>query len=153
MRVWRISNFADLSGRGGLIGRGRWHNKGTLIVYCSDHPSTSPLEILVHATRSIVPDSYQLIEIDIPDDLDIAEPKLGTGWQEDENFIRIAGSQIFLANTHCVVRVPSVVMPKVWNYLLNPLHVAAARISIVETGRYPFDSRLFAEPQRLKSKR
>lgn len=145
MRVWRISNFADLSGRGGLIGNGRWHFKGTLIVYCSDHPSTSLLEILVHANRFTVPDFYQLIEIDVPDDLDMNEPELGKGWQEDEDFTRTVGSRILRANTHGVVRVPSVVMPRASNYLLNPRHTAASRISVVETARYPFDSRLFAQ--------
>jgi RES domain-containing protein len=51
MRIWRISNFADLSGRGGMLIDGRWNRRGTPIVYCTDHPSTALLEILVHATR------------------------------------------------------------------------------------------------------
>jgi RES domain-containing protein len=143
MRVWRISNFADLSGRGGLIGDGRWHFRGTLIVYCSDHPSTALLEILAHANRLTVPDSYQLIEIDLPDDVEVTEPKLKAGWQSDKDFTRETGSRIFLANRFGIVRVPSVVMPKASNYLINPLHQAASRTSVTETQRYPFDSRLF----------
>jgi len=146
MRVWRISNFADLSGKGGLIGSGRWHVRGTLVVYCADHPSTSVLEILVHANRQTVPDFYQLMEIDVPDALAIGELKLADGWQTDSAISRAAGTQIIRSNRFAVIRVPSVVMPKaanyLLNYLLNPLHEDAGKISIVATDRYPFDSRL-----------
>jgi RES domain-containing protein len=143
VRIWRISKFADLSGRGGLIGSGRWHARGTLIVYCADHPSTSLLEILVHATRETVPDFYQLIEIDVPDTLSIGELNLEDGWQTDVSRSRTAGSQTMQANRFAVIRVPSVVMPKASNYLINPLHPDAGKISIVETTEYPFNSRLF----------
>jgi RES domain-containing protein len=84
MRIWRISNYADLSGRGGTMGEGRWHRKGVLITYCADHPSTALLEILVHATRWTVPDVYQLIEIDIPEDVPVLDGILPGGWENDQ---------------------------------------------------------------------
>lgn len=142
MRVWRISNFVDLSGRGGLIGPGRWHSLGTPIVYCADHPSTALLEILVHATRQTVPDFYQLIEIDIPNDIRLQSAVLQEGWETDLSFTQRTGTDFVLANREAILAVPSVIMPKARNYLLNPGHADAARIAVVNIYRYPFDSRL-----------
>ena len=142
MRIWRISNYADLSGRGGLISEGRWHSLGTPIVYCADHPSTALLEILVHATRQTVPETYQLIEIELPDDIAIEHAMLETGWESDSPLTQRTGTSFVVANSHAVLCVPSVIMPKATNYLLNPRHPDAARIVVTDTYRYPFDSRL-----------
>jgi RES domain-containing protein len=51
MELWRISNYADLSGAGGLRAAGRWHSQGKRIVYLADHPSSALLEMLVHLDR------------------------------------------------------------------------------------------------------
>lgn len=142
MRVWRISNFVDLSGHGGLIGPGRWHSLGTPIVYCADHPSTALLEILVHATRQTVPDFYQLIEIDIPNDIRLQSAALKQGWETDLSFTQRTGTDFVLANREAILTVPSVIMPKARNYLLNPQNADAGRIVVADTYRYPFDSRL-----------
>jgi len=142
MRIWRISNYADLSGRGGTLVDGRWHRKGIPVVYCTDHPSTALLEILVHATLSTIPDTYQLIEIDVPDDVAVADADLPENWRDDQGATREIGTAFLDRREAALLRVPSVVMPKAENLLLNPLHETARRIAIAATYRYPFDSRL-----------
>lgn len=142
MQIWRISNHADLSGRGGTMGDGRWHRKGVHITYCADHPSTALLEILVHATRVTVPDVYQLIEIDVPDDVSISDANLPAGWERNLGISQKVGMEFLASGEAALLRVPSVIMPKASNLLINPQHRASTRISIVETYRYPFDSRL-----------
>jgi RES domain-containing protein len=74
MFLWRISKFADLSGKGGELVSGRWHDKGHPIVYCADHPSTALLEMIVHMNPVNIPESYQLLKIECPDEL----------WRTDE---------------------------------------------------------------------
>lgn len=142
MRIWRISNFADLSGRGGTLIEGRWHRRGVHIVYCTDHPSTALLEILVHATRQTVPDIYQLIEIDIPDDVRIARAEPIANWEKNPEKTQNLGMSFLATGAHALMRIPSATMPKADNYLLNPLHEDAHRITIAGIYRYPFDSRL-----------
>ena len=142
MRVWRISNFADLSGEGGLLIEGRWHFRGTPIVYCTDHPSTALLEILVHATRYTVPDYYQLLEIEVPDDIETFAPTIAMNWDRDADETRRIGARFIADGIFALMNVPSVIMPKARNFLLNPAHADAGQIRIVETYRYPFDSRL-----------
>lgn len=142
MRVWRISNFADLSGEGGLLIEGRWHFRGTPIVYCTDHPSTALLEILVHATRYTVPDYYQLLEIEVPNDIETFAPTIAMNWDRDADETRRIGARFIADGIFALMNVPSVIMPKARNFLLNPAHADAGQIRIVETYRYPFDSRL-----------
>lgn len=71
MELWRISNYADLSGTGGLRAAGRWHSQGRRIVYLADHESSALLEMLVHMDRDLIPASYQLLRIVVPDDIAI----------------------------------------------------------------------------------
>lgn len=73
MIVWCISNHADLSGRGGLIAQGRWHRKGIPVVYCSDHPSTTLLEIVVQVDIGEMPENFQLLKIHCPDNLPLVD--------------------------------------------------------------------------------
>lgn len=141
MRIWRISNFADLSGRGGTLIDGRWNRRGTPIVYCTDHPSTALLEILVHATRETVPDTYQLIEIDVPDGIETIEPVIDDGWDKDMESTRRQGMAFLSTNRYALMKIPSVIMRKASNYLLNPNHGDASSITIAGLYRYPFDSR------------
>lgn len=143
MRIWRISNFADLSGRGGMLVDGRWSRRGTPVVYCTDHPSTALLEILVHATRQTVPETFQLIEIDVPNGIKAAEPIIVDGWDKDIELTRRQGADFLSANRYALMKIPSVIMPKASNYLLNPNHDDASRMTIAGLYRYPFDSRLF----------
>jgi RES domain-containing protein len=142
MRIWRISNFADLSGRGGTLIDGRWSRRGAPIVYCTDHPSTALLEILVHATRQTVPETFQLIEIDVPDGIETVEAVIHDGWDKDVESTRQQGADFLSANRYALMKTPSVIMPKASNYLLNPNHDDAPRITIASLYRYPFDSRL-----------
>src|SRR5258708_12534484 len=69
MEIWRISNYADLSGIGGVRAAGRWHSQGRRIVYLADHPSSALFEMLVHMDRDLIPLTYQLLRIDIPPDM------------------------------------------------------------------------------------
>ena len=70
MRLWRISDHADLTGEGGLLASGRWHSRGSRIVYLADHPASALVEVLVHleVESEDIPSSYQLVAVDLSDD-------------------------------------------------------------------------------------
>jgi RES domain-containing protein len=69
MELWRISNYPDLSGIGGLRAAGRWHSQGRRIVYLADHSSSALLEMLVHMDRDLMPATSQLLRIVVPADI------------------------------------------------------------------------------------
>lgn len=141
MRVWRISNHADLTGVGGLRAAGRWNHRGDRIVYCSDHPSTAMLEVLVHFDAEDLPRTYQLVEIDIPDDIAPLAPPLADDWRDRFEFTRDTGREIVRRNQAAVVIVPSVIMPFTRNVLLNPSHADHGRVTVKGHSRHLLDQR------------
>ena len=61
MVLWRISNYADLLGIGGMTASARWHTAGQSIVYLAETPSAALLEVFVHleTDEDHRPDAYQ----------------------------------------------------------------------------------------------
>lgn len=127
-----------------MFGANRWNVKGVPMVYCADHPSTALLETIVHMSDDLLPRSYQLLAIEAPDLIQIAEPSLPADWETSERATRRIGTAFARENRAALMIIPSVIMPQARNYLLNPNHPEAKDIQIVETWRYPFDSRLLA---------
>ncbi len=144
MRIWRISNYADLYGRGAMITAGRWHPINTPMVYCSDHPATALLEILVHLDADSLPRTYQLLEIDVPDEMSIASPDLKADWENDLSGTQKIGAMFISANVHAIMQVPCIIVPFARNYLLNPSLLARDGIRIVAATRHAIDARLLA---------
>jgi RES domain-containing protein len=145
MRIWRISNYADLSGIGGTLAPGRWHSKGRPILNAAEHPALALLEVLVHFDRSELPDSYQLLGIDIPDSASLAELTqlaLPARWMQDELATRRIGDRWLGEGESLLLRAPSALVPHAWNVLVNPVHPEAAMASIGSIDRAPFDARL-----------
>ena len=150
MRLWRNSGHADLSGRGGLHFSGRWHSQGTRIVYLSDHPASTLVEILVHLEidPEDLPDTCKLLAVDIPDDVRfelIEEDQLVPGWRDDEAVTSDLGDRWLQENCSALMRVPSAIVPFAWNWLLNPAHADSVNARIAEVIRAPFDRRLFRD--------
>src|SRR4051794_13276035 len=131
MRLWRISNHASLTGDGGLYASGRWHTRGTRVVYLADHPASALLEIMVHleVDAEDLPSHYQLLGIDVPDDVAVtALTDLPDNWREDTNWTRARGDAWLRGNDSALWRVPSAIVPNAANYLFNPAHADARRI-------------------------
>jgi RES domain-containing protein len=146
MDLWRISNYADLSGIGGLRAAGRWHSQGRRIVYLADHPSSALLEMLVHMDRDLIPATYQLLRIVAPDDISVEtiDAELPTDWRSRMLTSREVGDRWLDRATTVLLQVPSAVSGKGNNFLLNPAHRDAARITLAEVFQAPFDPRLLA---------
>jgi RES domain-containing protein len=142
MILWRISNYADLTGRGGLLATGRWHDQGNPIVYCTDHPSTALLEVLVHVDPDQLPDGFQLLKIYCADDVGITTIRPGEIDFHDGATTKAAGAQWLGERSTLFLQVPSAVMPEASNILVNPLHADAVDLKIESARRYVLDRRL-----------
>ncbi|WP_105402076.1 RES family NAD+ phosphorylase [Neorhizobium sp. T7_12] len=142
MILWRISNYADLSGGGGLVAPGRWHKQGSPIVYCCDHPSTALLEILVHVDAEDLPLDFQLLKIHCPDEIAAQTITSGDVDLLDTTETGQAGNTWLVENKFCLLKVPSAILPEAANILVNPEHADAGKLTIEKAVRYPFDSRL-----------
>ena len=117
------------------------------MVYLAESAASALLETLVHIEASHpseLPHSYQLLEVDVPDAarvIDVAEP-LGSGWQQELAATRRIGDQWLAAQASLLLRVPSAVVGRTFNVLMNPAHPQAKMCRVVTVARYPFDGRL-----------
>lgn len=147
MRLWRISNHASLSGEGGLYASGRWHARGRRVVYLADHPASALLETMVHLEIDAedLPTHYQLLGVDVPDDLAVSPiGELPQDWRQRTDATRGLGDTWLRDAPTALLRVPSAIVPDASNYLLNPAHADAARVTLASTARAAFDPRLMS---------
>jgi RES domain-containing protein len=154
MRLWRIcrSRYAALDGAGGLHVSGRWHDRGTPVIYAASTPSLGALELLVHVDADIAPADLLLLEITLPDSLtieDIGDPEaLSPVWQLHPGPLELRqfGSAWVREQRSPLLRVPSALLPVgadvEANFLINPALLPAASEVTVVSHPFWFDSRL-----------
>jgi RES domain-containing protein len=148
MILWRISNHAELEGRGGLYAPGRWHNQGRPVVYLSESPAAALIEILVHleVREGRFPPCYQLLKFQVPDTVShdrIALAQLAPGWTEDLRTSRGLGDRWLKSGRSALLEVPSVILPETVNWILHPLHPESREIQLEWKRQFPYDRHLF----------
>lgn len=145
MLLWRISNYADLSGAGGLRHSARWHTKGRPIVYTAEHPAGALSEFLVHLDWADIPKMFQLVTVDVDDSVtaEHIEPRrLPKGWTAEIGISRTIGDEWLARCSSLLLRVPSVLVPGAFNMLINPSHPDAHKMRIAKSEKVPLDRRL-----------
>ncbi|MEM8970279.1 MAG: RES family NAD+ phosphorylase [Bacteroidota bacterium] len=149
MLVYRIGShrrIRDLQGTGGLYVAGRWHQKGTRILYTSSSISLAKLEVLANSVGK-VPQSMALMTLEFPDDAptqNVVEKQLPQGWHHYP-YLSLLGQttgQWLSDGVDWIMRVPSAQSPTEYNYLFNPLHPWHDKLNIVEVKDAYFDPRL-----------
>lgn len=144
--LWRISSYADLTGEGAKYASARWHTKGNLIVYLAESPAGAMLERLVHLldTEGQLPETYDLLEIVSPEDLGMKKlMPADTDWRNRPDLTRQIGDAWLGSRETSLALVPSAIVPRTWNVLLNPVHPDAKQVKIESATRERFDNRLF----------
>ena len=147
--LWRLvrPDFAPgLDGRGAERYGGRWNSPGLPAVYCASHLSLAVLEYFVHLPpelrrRDSLPrmtavelrldgDSVETVGDDDLDRLD------------DLTWCRARGDDWLERGEALALTVPSVVVPRERNVILNPRQGEFGRVSVVGVERYSFDPRM-----------
>ena len=147
MILYRISNHADLTGKGGELAEGRWHTQrvGKRIVYLSDHPALCLLEMLVHVEREAdLPDTFQLLSVEVSEQLldTLDQSLLSADWQQKLRMTQRIGDEWLEARRSMGLLVPSAIVPQARNCLLNPLMSEITKLEVKLLGRFPLDRRL-----------
>jgi RES domain-containing protein len=147
--LWRISEHPDLSGAGGRLGSARWHSRGKPVVYLAETPAGAMLERIVHLLdvdeQGNLPPVYNLIQVSVPDGFAVKPLNAiaRIDWKERQEFTQQIGDAWLASFETALARVPSAIIPRTWNCLLNPAHTDAKQIQIVEVIKERFDNRLF----------
>ena len=149
MIVYRVSRCVyinDLSGMGTRLFGGRWSSKGLPGLYVASSRALAVLEVLVHLQPLMIPIDYCLAEIEVPDgSLEILDlSKLPAKWAKvsPPHELRGIGDDFLNTQKHLMLRLPSVVVPSEYNFLLNPEHPAMKKVHIIKQEPFSFDERL-----------
>lgn len=105
------------------------------------------IESLVHMgyTGGRLPQHYDLLVIDAAENIAVKEIERlqGSSWKQDLDLTRRLGDMWLASQETALARVPSAIVPRTWNILLNPTHPDANQVTIQEVIRERFDNRLF----------
>ena len=131
--------YAVFDTSGAAFREGRWHLRGTRVVYAAQHVSLAALEMLVHANSQTLPPKL-LTEIEVPDSVAVER----AGWMELPESRAFGSRWVDEART-AVLAVPSIVVHHMeLNFVLNPAHPEFGRIKHGTARAFAFDRRFFA---------
>lgn len=149
MKLWRISSYSDLEGKGGLLASGRWHNVGRPVIYAAEHQGLAVVEYLAHVTDPrLIPPGACLFSITIPPGTDMVtvEPAtLPSNWKDDEAHTRDIGTTWLDEGKTPLLKVPAATIDGCWNYIINPVHADCGSFVIADKQLTPLDRRLFGK--------
>lgn len=147
-RIASIKFINDLFGMGARINGGRWNHKGTGVIYASQSRALATLEYLVHATMpAIIPDDVSIIQFNIPDKtipLQIKKNTLPNNWQNTLPSLKLKniGTEWVLSKKSLLLQVPSAIIDKEFNMLINPEHPDMKYIKLSKPETFILDKRL-----------
>ena len=147
--AWRLTKSRYLAtawdGEGARTSGGRWNSVGIAVVYTSATLSLALVETLIHVTSGILP-AYTAVPIEFDDALkEVADAAdLPRNWKDQPAppATRAIGDTWVESSKSALLRVPSVVVPIEFNYVVNPRHPDFGRIRIGPPMPFPFDPRL-----------
>ena len=148
MRLYRLGTSLHpvWDGSGAALVGGRWNPPGMPVIYAAGTLSLAMLERLVQ--RRNLHDTL-LVEAEAPDDLPF-EDLMGTpphGWDSlGSPEAAAAGAAWATAGRTALLRVPSVLVPREANWVVNPRHPDAARIRARKPMVLAWDRRFFGTP-------
>jgi RES domain-containing protein len=118
MTSYRVARrkYADLRGEGARLYGGRCNPPGIAAVYSSENIALAVLEVLVHVDKSEMPSDYVVMAIRF------AGRRVGRGRRAEFSGLgQLTVSRFRALYFHQpVLRVPSVIVPREYNYVLFP---------------------------------
>ena len=134
------------TGEGSYRYGGRWNSKGRRVVYTGGNSAISALEIIVHLGEPSDLDklNYVLVPVEFDEDLIFRPSSLPSDWNADPPPLSAAavGDAWFLSGTSAVLEVPSAIIHRENNYLMNVQHGDYNKLVIGKPEPFEFDSRL-----------
>lgn len=148
MQIWRLSRpeYTDaLDGEGSRLNGGRWNSIGVPMIYCASSLSLAVLEYFVNIPPNMrrpgkLP-ALHAICFDIPDAL---ADFLAGGQERGLGVLECQAAGILWAASlrSVALVVPSVVIRRENNVLLNPRHRSMTEVKVVIREPFIFDDRL-----------
>ena len=144
MEAFRLvqSEFVGkLTGQGAALKGGRWNSVGVEMIYTAGNRSLAMAEVAVHFSWGTLPSNFRMMTIEIPSSVSmvsLSANELPEGWNifPPPPFTKLFGDRFIVEKVSAVLKVPSVVTPGDFNYLINPFHPDFAKINIVSVDSF-----------------
>ncbi len=152
MRVWRICRAkwsqSAFSGEGARRAGGRWNHKGTRMVYTSTTLSLAALELFVHLDSEELPTDLVAVELILPTDVssrEIHAAALPQNWRAfpAPASLKEIGTTWAKTSDTLILNVPSAIIPRETNVLINPAHPEFSRIEPGTAEPFQYDPRMW----------
>jgi RES domain-containing protein len=133
---------------GAFLYGGRWNSAGKRVIYAAQSYAGALLEVLVHANLGAIPKTQAVVEITIPDEIQVETLRAADleGWAaEDMIASRRFGDRWLDERRSVVLLVPSVALQgRERNVLINPDHPDFPQIGVSAPEAVVWDPRLFS---------
>jgi RES domain-containing protein len=149
MEVYRITRtpFSHALKASGIAGR--WNKDREEVLYASASRSLASLEMLVHQGKQKPHLSFRMMVISLPEKASfvrtISMDELPRNWRKLSAYARLQdlGSAWYNSFETPILKVPSVVIPQEFNYIIHTQHPdVALRVSLMRTESFYWDDRL-----------
>jgi RES domain-containing protein len=132
-------------GLGASLYGGRWNHKGTPVIYAAASRALCALEVLANANE--LAGDYVATPIELPDDLAVVTLSidgLPSDWDAAQATTGTAdiGTEWAARLETVVLVVPSAIIAREQNYILNPRHPDFSRVRFLTSEPFQFDDRL-----------
>lgn len=127
----------------------RWNKSEEYVIYTSTSRALSTLELVVHraSVQTRVPYKVLHIELNVSErDIFEVDPNdLPHNWRSMESYpiLQNIGSSWYKSHASLILKVPSVIIPQEYNYILHARHpFFKERMKILEVEDFVWDERL-----------
>jgi len=149
MNVYRIGKTRyskDLIGEGARINGGRWNHILTPCIYTSESRALALLEYTVNVNIDNIPGALSITTIAIPDTRiqEFKPADLPGNWTQIPSpaSTKDFGTHFLKTAATPVIKIPSSIISKEFNIILNPLHVDSKNFKILSVEDFVYDVRI-----------
>lgn len=145
-RVGRRKFSMELTGEGARLHGGRWNHILIPCIYTSESRALAVLEYTVNISIEDIPGSLCITAIEIPDtgiyEVNVAD--LPRNWKKSPPpaSTKDLGSQILKTSIAPIIKIPSVIIPQEFNYILNPKSTGSKDFKIISVVDFVYDARI-----------
>ncbi len=152
IKAWKLTKArrisSALTGEGAFLFGARWNRAGTRVVYASDSLALSALEQFVHLDKAARRLQLVSLWLEIPDGVTIDILRIGDvprDWRHEPPPLSTQelGNAWIGRGSSAILKVPSVIVPSEFNYVLNPAHIDFDRIKLAAQRPFSFNSRMW----------
>ncbi len=147
MLVFRITTAKWADKLTGSNQPARWNSAEKNVLYAAQSRSLACLENVVHRDKKGLNQFFKVVVIEIPDTVSIKSietTNLINDWSDFKNigYTRNLGDDWYSSLESCLLKIPSAIIDKEFNYLINTKHPDFQQIKIIEIEDFNFDSRI-----------